>query len=430
MPTDTHGPRGPRGRAAGRRRRHGAGPERRARREAERRAKTAQRRLELLSSAMQAAGTLLDPEMVARFTMERAASLLGAVAWRLYRVDEAAGILRLDARETAEGALAAARHLPLDRGLAGAIARFGGRLVVPAGDPRLDTVAEWPGGAPGQVVGVPLVSRGRVIGIAELAARPGATFDGGALDLLTTLMEPAGIALDNALLFRRLEERTVTDDLTRLYNARFMESALRREAKRAVRYGSPVALLFLDLDGFKQVNDVHGHMAGSRTLVEVGELLRGGARETDVVARWGGDEFALVLPETGEAGAVAMGERIRRSIEERVFLADFGLAVRISVSIGVAAWPAHGGTAESLLSAADGAMYAVKHSGKNGVKVADVRRPGEAAAGTGVLTDEVSAAARSGRNGADGARPGAEEAGAPGEEPGRDPVGAGSRGAV
>ena len=152
-----------------------------------------------------------------------------------------------------------------------------------------------------------------------------------------------------------------------------METYLRRETKRAVRYGSPVALLFLDLDGFKAVNDAHGHMAGSRTLVEVGDLLRTDVRDIDVVARWGGDEFGIVLAETGSSGALVMAERIRRRIEEHVYLRDFGLSCRISVSIGVAACPEHGRTPEALLAAADTAMYAVKYAGKNGVRLAEPR---------------------------------------------------------
>ena len=120
--------------------------------------------------------------------------------------------------------------------------------------------------------------------------------------------------------------------------------------------------------------DVHGHMAGSRTLVEVGDVLRANVREIDVVARWGGDEFAVVLPDTGTEGARAMAERIREKISERVYLASAGLAVRVSASIGVAACPDHGKSAEELLAGADAAMYRVKNEGKNGVSLAVRRR--------------------------------------------------------
>ena len=113
------------------------------------------------------------------------------------------------------------------------------------------------------------------------------------LRAIRTLLEPAAVALDNALQLKRAEALSVTDDLTRLYNSRYLNQVLRRETKRASRSGRPLSLLFIDLDGFKSINDTHGHLFGSRALVEAATVIRGSARETDVVARFGGDEFAL-----------------------------------------------------------------------------------------------------------------------------------------
>ena len=126
------------------------------------------------------------------------------------------------------------------------------------------------------------------------------------LAALRAVLEPAAFALDNAYRVQRAEALSVTDDLTQLYNSRYLSQALRREAKRSVRSGRPLSLLFIDLDGFKAINDQHGHLYGSRALVEAAGLIRECSRETDVAARFGGDEFAIVLPDTDSGGALAV----------------------------------------------------------------------------------------------------------------------------
>jgi diguanylate cyclase (GGDEF)-like protein len=184
------------------------------------------------------------------------------------------------------------------------------------------------------------------------------------------LLEPAATALDNALLLKRAEALSVTDDLTKLYNSRYLNMVLRRETKRASRSGRPLSLLFIDLDGFKGVNDAHGHLAGSRALVEAAAVIRLSARETDVVARFGGDEFSVVLPDTGGDGAFAVGERIRERIAEHRFLAGDGLDIHLTASVGVATLPDVAASADELVQAADKAMYQVKDSGKNSIQAA------------------------------------------------------------
>ena len=184
------------------------------------------------------------------------------------------------------------------------------------------------------------------------------------------ILEPAAIALDNALAIEKADALSVTDDLTLLSNSRHLNEVLRRETKRAMRSGRPLSMLFLDLDGFKQVNDSHGHLAGSKALVEAGAVIRSCARETDVVARFGGDEFALILPDTDPEGARRVAERIRDRVRSNIFLRSDGLTVRLTASLGVATLPDVAQTAEDLLRVADTAMYKVKYEGKDGIHVA------------------------------------------------------------
>jgi diguanylate cyclase (GGDEF)-like protein len=229
-------------------------------------------------------------------------------------------------------------------------------------------------GATGTALAFPLICRNRTVGVlVGLDPVPSASAPslGPSLVLaLRSVLEPPAIALDNALALQKAEALSVTDDLTRLYNSRYLNQVLRRETKRASRSGRPMSLLFLDLDGFKMVNDQHGHLAGSKALVEAAAIIRSCARETDVVARFGGDEFALILPDTGREGAVSVATRIRERIGSARFLQSDGLNVHLTASIGVATLPDVAASAEELLQAADMAMYQVKAAGKDGIHIA------------------------------------------------------------
>jgi two-component system cell cycle response regulator len=226
----------------------------------------------------------------------------------------------------------------------------------------------------GSAVAFALVSRGKTVGaLVGLDPMPSASMPAltaAMLNSLRTLLEPQAIALENALTVQRAESLSVTDDLTRLYNSRYLNQVLRRETKRASRSGRPLSLLFIDLDGFKQVNDTYGHLSGSKALVEAAGLIRGCARETDVVARFGGDEFSVILPDTGREGAVSVAMRVRERVAEHSFLKTDGLTVRLTASVGLATLPDVAGSAEELVRAADKAMYRVKDAGKNGIHVA------------------------------------------------------------
>jgi diguanylate cyclase (GGDEF)-like protein len=320
-------------------------------------------RADALAEVTRAVNATLDPERVADAIVACAADWLPVPAWVVYAYDNT-GIRTLGSRgvtSTVEATAVAVGEWVLKQGAPCTVGDV-------AADDRFEALA------PVAALGFPLECRGRVVGAlvgVDRAASPREpALTAATQAALRLALEPGGIALDNAIRVQRAEALSVTDDLTQLYNSRFLNDALRKETKRAMRSGWPLSLLFIDLDGFKKINDAHGHLLGSRALIEAAAVIRGSARETDIVARFGGDEFAILLPETGVEGAQSVARRLRDRIQRYVFLSERGRANRITASIGLATLPDVADTAEGLLQAADAAMYRVKVTGKNGIHVA------------------------------------------------------------
>ncbi len=189
--------------------------------------------------------------------------------------------------------------------------------------------------------------------------------------LLNFFYRQSRLALINAERNAQAQSLIYIDDLTKLYNSRYLNVVLDREMKRSERYRNFFSVLFMDVDFFKRVNDSHGHLVGSRVLVEVGAVLRACVRETDTVVRYGGDEFVVLLVETNAEEAMLVAERMRRMMESKPFVTDLGLDIRLTISIGIAAFPEHATTKQHLLNLADQAMYRGKESTRNVVYLAD-----------------------------------------------------------
>ena len=321
-------------------------------------------RRDALIDIVRGVNATLEPQKIAEVIVEHAATWVPAPCWAVVSADLSGQLTVL-----------ADRGLTPDMGpavyaIAGWVMNRGQEFVT--ADLAHDTRVTDP--AVGAVIAFPLSCRGRKVGAVVALDRDASVREprmaASMLRAVRVLLEPASVALDNGLLLKRAEALSVTDDLTHLYNSRYLNQVMRRETKRASRSGRPLSLLFIDLDGFKAVNDTHGHLFGSRALVEAAAVIRQSARETDVVSRFGGDEFALVLPDTGGEGAYAVGERIRERIAAHRFLVGDGLDIHLTVSIGVATLPDVAASAEELMHAADKAMYMVKDSGKNGIQAA------------------------------------------------------------
>ena len=230
--------------------------------------------------------------------------------------------------------------------------------------------------SPSLTLSVPLFAGWRLIGAVEAERRRDTgdaapkSFSAQETQTVTLMCGALAVALANAIDYHNAERQTLIDDLTRLYNVRYMYRALEIEIRRAKRYTSSVSVVFMDLDGFKLVNDAYGHRSGSVTLTEVAEVITSSVRDSDLVARFGGDEFVLMLPETGAKAALQMAERVRANISSHLFSGGIGASIQLTASFGVASFPEHGSEAEKLIELADAAMYEAKERNKNNVRLA------------------------------------------------------------
>ncbi|HVP15639.1 MAG TPA: sensor domain-containing diguanylate cyclase [Terriglobales bacterium] len=238
------------------------------------------------------------------------------------------------------------------------------RVADAALDPRLEVEDGCPEVEAGPAVFVPLRCREHAPGyLAAFRRRGAAPFTPADARQLVLLAAWTALALENMRLASNVEKLAVTDDLTQVYNYRFLKTALRRELRRAARFEQELALIMLDVDNLKSYNDRNGHLRGSELLRELAALMMGQVRSFDLIAKYGGDEFTLILPQTGLEGAMVVAERMRRTVAEHAFaLCEAG---GITISLGAATFPRDAEEGLSLIRCADQALYLAKQRGRN-----------------------------------------------------------------
>lgn len=317
----------------------------------------------------------LELHEVLNVVMEKVRTLLRPRNWSLLLQDERTGKLYFEVAVGEGAEVLKGLQLAPGEGIAGSVFASGTARVVedvakdPAFASRFDQASAF---RTRSLLAVPLIARGRVLGVIELVnGVTDAHFSQEDLMALTAIADFAAIAIENARNFRRVQELTITDEHTGVYNARHLRAQLELEVKRSQRFHHPVSLIFLDLDRFKAVNDSHGHLVGSAVLKEVGELLVSACRQLDSVFRYGGDEFALLLVETGTDGALTTATRIRDNFRNRRFLQSQGLELSLTASLGIATYPEHALSAVDLVRAADFAMFAAKARGRDDICIAE-----------------------------------------------------------
>jgi diguanylate cyclase (GGDEF)-like protein len=310
-----------------------------------------------------------DLETILRTIMEHMERFIEADLWTLLMLDEARQELYYAITAGGEEASLRDLRVKVGEGVAGWVVEHGETLLVPEAenDPRVRQASGAQPQTVRSVIALPLRGRKGTQGAIEIFNPRADQLTDYTIAFLHILADHAAIAIENAHDVARIQQLTITDDCTGLYNVRRLYEVLGRELEHCTRR-RPVSLAFLDLDRFKLVNDVHGHLVGSELLARAGARLQELSRKQDWCFRYGGDEFVILMPETGEDAALTRICDLHRALMETEFRMKNGQNLHVSSSVGVATAPFDGKTVHALIGVADMRMYAVKARGRGAVR--------------------------------------------------------------
>jgi diguanylate cyclase (GGDEF)-like protein len=310
----------------------------------------------------------LDLDSILGAIMQQMEQFFEPESWSLLIVDEQEQNLYY---AVAAGKSSGDRNLRVDmgEGIAGWVAQHGEPVIVsdPGNDPRF---AAYTGSSVRSAICIPLRSRNRTLGVIELLNYRVSSLTDQTMAFLRILCDFAAIAIQNVRAVERIQELTITDDCTGLFNSRHLFSVTESELERSRRFNLPFSLIFIDLDHFKRVNDLYGHLTGSRLLAEIASTIKHNVRGIDSAFRYGGDEFIVLLPQTGKDAALEVTQRLLHSLRETRYLLSEGLELQMMASFGIASYPEDGNSIQEIIGAADEMMYLVKNSARGNIAVA------------------------------------------------------------
>ena len=329
--------------------------------------------LSIFHDVAKALTSSLELDSILQTIMQKMAEFFRPDTWSLLMVDEQRNELYFaiaigEASESVKNL-----RLKMGEGIAGWVAQHGQTLIVPdvSKDPRfakrIDESTQW---ETRSIVCLPLRSRHRVLGVIQLVNVTLHNYSESEMFFLNALCDYAAIAIENARAVEQIQELTITDDCTGLYNARHLYKILEAEVYRSARYNYEFSVIFIDLDHFKQVNDTHGHLIGSKLLADIGFTIKSQLRLIDYAFRYGGDEFVVLLPQTDKDQAFVVARRIQDSLRASQFCKAEGLNLNVRASMGMATYPHDASTPRDIIERADEMMYAVKNSTRDSIGVA------------------------------------------------------------
>jgi diguanylate cyclase (GGDEF)-like protein len=327
--------------------------------------------LSIFHDVAKALTSSLDLDIILETLMQKMAAYFEPATWALVMLDESSGEPRYASPVEPDFQRLNDVRLKTKQSLAGWVIETGEALVISdlRADPRIDeTTASMMMAADCSVVCLPVRTVNSIFGVIQLMGIDVHVYDHNEL-FLRTIADYAAIAIENARAVRRIQELSITDDCTKLYNQRHLFTVLDEEVHRSARFGYEFSLLFLDLDHFKTVNDQYGHIVGSKLIGMVGHCLRENLRLIDAAFRYGGDEFAILLPQTSRDSALFVARRISRAFHNREWRPEENISLQLRASIGVAAYPHDATTPQEIVQRADESMYQVKQSGRDNIAI-------------------------------------------------------------
>ncbi|HEY1731884.1 MAG TPA: sensor domain-containing diguanylate cyclase [Terriglobales bacterium] len=333
--------------------------------------------LKIFHDVAKALTSSLDLDTVLQTILEKIAAYFKPDTWALLLQDEQTHELYYTVAVGPGCDSVNALRLTTGESLARSVVEQGEPLAISdvSRDPRIDPDTRDEFFAEScSVLLIPVRGSGRVLGVMELVNSDMNLYVSREM-LLQALADYAAIAIENARAVRRIQELSITDDCTGVYNSRHMFTVLAEEVRRSERFSYEFSVLFMDLDHFKDMNDQYGHLIGSRLLGQFGQLLRKNLRLVDAAFRYGGDEFAVLLPQTGKEAAIRVARRLIKTIRNREWLKEDGFSLKLRASVGISSYPHDGTTPHEIVQSADELMYMVKVGGRDSI----------AAAGMGII---------------------------------------------
>jgi diguanylate cyclase (GGDEF)-like protein len=311
-----------------------------------------------------------DLDTILRTILEHMERFIDAELWTLLMLDQQTQELYYALAAGGEEAALRDLRVKVGEGVAGWVAEHGETLIVPESldDPRLQTPHATGLRKVRSVIALPLRGRKGTHGVIEILNPHAGQLDDYTIAFLHILADHAAIAIENAHDVARIQQLTITDDTTGLFNVRHLYDVLGRQLVRGLRTGGSLGLAFIDLDQFKLVNDAYGHLVGSELLARAGQRLQELSRKQDYCFRYGGDEFVIMMPDTGAPEAVAQARQLHNALMNTRFRMKNGLELTVSASVGIATAPKDGSTVHAIIGTADARMYAVKANGRGHVR--------------------------------------------------------------